>query len=149
MNTKCWIAIIAISLFGLNCSVAFAQGNGHGNGKGHDKDKHDNESSYETVGYEHDRDSLNEWYRQHEHGLPPGLAKRDQLPPGLEKQLRERDTLPPGLQKKIEPVPVDLERRLPPPPEACDCKNVIIGGHLVLLNVKTNYVYGVFHFEIQ
>jgi hypothetical protein len=149
MYTKCWIAFTAALLFSLNCSVAFGQGNGHGNGKGHDKDKRDDEGSYEIVGYDHDRDSLNEWHRQHEHVLPPGLARRDQLPPGLEKQLRERGTLPPGLQKKIEPVPVDLERRLPPAPEGCDCKNVIIGGHLVLLNVKTNYVYSVFHFEIQ
>jgi hypothetical protein len=146
MRTRSWIAIFAISLFGLNCGAAFAQGNGHGNGKGHDKNKHDDDNSYE-IEYSHD--SLNEWHHQHEHSLPPGLAKRDQLPPGLEKQLRERGTLPPGLQKKIEPVPVDLERRLPPPPEGCGCRNVIIGGHVVLLNTKTNYVYSVFHFEIQ
>ena len=30
-------------------------------------------------------------------GLPPGLAKRDELPPGLEKQLEKNGTLPPGL----------------------------------------------------
>ena len=153
MYTRCRFALIATSIFALSCSVAVAQGNGngngHGNGKGHDKGKHDDVTAYETAGYDHDRDSLNEWYHQHENGLPPGLAKRDQLPPGLEKQLRERGTLPPGLQKKIEPVPVELERRLPPPPEGCDCRNVIIGGHIVLLNVKTNYVYSVFHFEIQ
>src|SRR5687767_10946725 len=31
--------------------------------------------------------------------LPPGLAKRESLPPGLRAQLRERGELPPGLQK--------------------------------------------------
>ncbi len=36
-------------------------------------------------------------------GLPPGLAKRDQLPPGLEKHLLKHGSLPPGLQKKIDP----------------------------------------------
>jgi hypothetical protein len=37
-------------------------------------------------------------------GLPPGLASRDSLPPGLAKQLRERGRLPPGLQKRLTPV---------------------------------------------
>jgi hypothetical protein len=141
MNSRRWIAVIATALFVLTSSAAFAQG------KGHDKDKHDDDADERYEYNSHDRESVHAWYREHENGLPPGLAKRDQLPPGLEKQLRERGTLPPGLQKKIEPVPVDLERRLPPAPEGC--RNVIIGGHLVLLNIRTNYVYSVFHLEIQ
>jgi hypothetical protein len=44
-------------------------------------------------------------------GLPPGLAKRDRQPPGLERQLSERGRLPPGLQKRA--LPEDLEARLP------------------------------------
>lgn len=35
-------------------------------------------------------------------GLPPGLAGRDRLPPGLERQLRETGSLPPGLQRQLE-----------------------------------------------
>ena len=147
MKPRPWIAVFATAVFVLTSSAAFAQGKGHG--KGHDKDKHDDDSSEQVVVRSYDRDSIHAWYREHESGLPPGLAKRDRLPPGLEKQLRERGTLPPGLQKKIQPVPVDLERRLPPPPEGCGCRHVIIGGHLVLLNIQTNYVYSVFHFEIQ
>jgi hypothetical protein len=38
-------------------------------------------------------------------GLPPGLAKRDRLPPGLERQLRRNGTLPPGLQRKAVGLP--------------------------------------------
>lgn len=48
--------------------------------------------------------------------LPPGLAKREQLPPGLRKQLRERGALPPGLQKHLVPVPAPLLARFPPVP---------------------------------
>src|SRR5215210_942443 len=33
-------------------------------------------------------------------GLPPGLANRRNLPPGLEKQLRRNGQLPPGLENK-------------------------------------------------
>ncbi len=52
------------------------------------------------------------------HGLPPGLAKRDRLPPGLQKHLWKHGSLPPGLQKKIGPVPMYYapyyDRPLPP-----------------------------------
>jgi hypothetical protein len=144
MNAKTWIPIIAAALLTLNCSAAFAQGKG--NGKGHDKDRHGDDSyAYSSE----QRESVHEWYRQHENNLPPGLAKRDRLPPGLEKQLQERGTLPPGLQKKIQTVPTDLERRLPPAPEGCDCRHVFVGGNVVLLGIRTNYVYSVFHFELQ
>jgi hypothetical protein len=144
MKARHWIAVFAAAGFALTSCAAFGQGNG--NGKGNGKDKDDRASEHAEF-RQHDRASMNEWYREHQHGLPPGLAKRDQLPPGLEKQLHERGTLPPGLQKQIHPVPADLEVRLAPPPEGC--RHVIIGGHLVLLNVRTNYVYSVVHFEIQ
>lgn len=31
-----------------------------------------------------DREAMRGWYGKHQHHLPPGLAKKDQLPPGLE-----------------------------------------------------------------
>jgi hypothetical protein len=43
------------------------------------------------------------WLYGNGQGLPPGLAKRDRLPPGLEKHLWNHGSLPPGLQKKIDP----------------------------------------------
>jgi hypothetical protein len=43
--------------------------------------------------------------KHHHGGLPPGLAKRESLPPGLAMQLRERGRLPPGLQKRLTRVP--------------------------------------------
>ena len=95
----------------------------------------------------HDREVMREWYDDHQSNLPPGLAKRDQLPPGLEKQLVRRGTLPPGLQKRLQPCPEELERRLPPPPP--DCAHVLIGGHIVLVNRRTNVVLDIVHFEIR
>lgn len=44
-------------------------------------------------------------------GLPPGLAKRGTLPPGLARQVAFRGTLPPGLQKRD--LPDDLSALLP------------------------------------
>lgn len=138
-----WTTAAALAILLSNGSVALAQGQGHGKGKGHNKHSDDEQDAQFYKG--HDRDVIRGWYGEHESQLPPGLAKKDRLPPGLEKQLVRRGTLPPGLQKRLQPCPEDLERRLPPPPP--DCAHVVIGGHLVLLNRKTNIVVDIFHFE--
>lgn len=44
-------------------------------------------------------------------GLPPGLAKRDTLPPGLQRQLEKNGRLPAGLAKRD--LPSDLSAKLP------------------------------------
>lgn len=133
-------------LFGLALSVgnsAFAQGNGNGHGKGHDKN-HDDDGDRDDHYYKHHEKDIRGWYSENEGHLPPGLAKKDQLPPGLEKQLVRTGTLPPGLQKKVYPCPVELEHQLPPPPP--DTRHVLVGGHIVLLNRKTNVVVDIFSF---
>ena len=94
--------------------------------------------------FSRDRQHIRGWYSESESHLPPGLAKKDRLPPGLERQLIRNGTLPPGLQKRLYPAPVELERRLPPPPP--DCAHMLIGGHIVLLNHKTNVIVDVFAF---
>jgi len=66
------------------------------------------------------------------------LAKREKLPPGLQKQLQKNGTLPPGLQKKIEPLPTTLEgrlRRLPP-----DAERVVIGRDVIILDKTTQKI---------
>lgn len=117
-------------------TIATGQGNSQGHGKGHNK--HNDEDQSEHYYNQHHEASARAWYSQNESHLPPGLAKKDRLPPGLEKQLVRRGTLPPGLQKRIQPCPVELERLLPPPPP--DCAHVLISGHVVLLNRRTNLV---------
>ena len=139
-----------VAMLALVSSFALAQGNGKGHGNSHGNNKHGDDDNVPSYAFnDHDRDATRAWYDDHRDSLPPGLAKKDRLPPGLERQLAERGTLPPGLQKNIMPVPRDLEQRLPPPPADCGCRHVIIGGNVVLLNKKTNYVYSVLHFEIQ
>ncbi len=72
-------------------------------------------------------------------GLPPGLAKRGgKLPPGLQKQLDEKGRLPPGLQKRLEPLPVDLDRRLPRLPEHWD--RVILERDVILIDRRTQRI---------
>jgi len=170
MSPKTWLRIgaSAILSLALSTTMAVAQGNGHGHekhdrdddddhghghGHGHAKDHdrhgrgHDKDKDHGRHGYsDHDRDEMRVWYHENSQHLPPGLSKRDRLPPGLERQLVVRGTLPPGLRKKMARCPDDLERRLPPPPP--DCQHVLIGCSLVLLNRKTFLIVDVFHFGI-
>lgn len=137
MQFKQWIAVCIFA--GLAFSlVAVAD---HGHGKHHGRDDDQGKWSYS----DHDRDEIRHWHHDHDRDLPPGLAKRDQLPPGLERQLRVRGTLPPGLRKRMRPCPVELVRRLPPPPP--NYIHTVIGGHLVLVNRSTYVVLDIVHFE--
>jgi Ni/Co efflux regulator RcnB len=156
MRSNKWLYLAATVVLSLSTNLALAQGNGHGRGhekhaerdddRRDDRDKDRHEDRAERHSYrEHDRE-LHEWYRSHYNSLPPGLAKRDRLPPGLERQLVVRGTLPPGLQKKIQPCPVEVERYLPPAPVGY--MHTVIGGNIVLVNRKTFFVLDVFHFEM-
>ncbi len=75
---------------------------------------------------DHDRQLLQDYYRGKGHGkykkTPPGLAKRDTLPPGL----RGRN-LPGDLETRLTPLPAPYVR-------------VIVGGDIVLLDNRTRVV---------
>jgi len=72
-------------------------------------------------------------------GLPPGLAKRDSLPPGLQRQLQRNGTLPPGLEKRqVYNVPDDLSRRLPT--LISGISRVIVGGNILLVDDRTQVI---------
>jgi Ni/Co efflux regulator RcnB len=156
--SKKLLYVVVAALLCLGPGTAFAdhdrdqdEGHGHGHGKAkHERaedrreDRHENRAERHSY-REHDRE-LHEWYRSHYNSLPPGLAKRDRLPPGLERQLVVRGTLPPGLQKKIQPCPVEVEQYLPPPPVGY--MHTVIGGNIVLVNRKTFFVLDVFHFQM-
>jgi len=66
------------------------------------------------------------------------LAKRDKLPPGLQKHLDKNGKLPPGLQKRLEPLPRDLDVRLPRLPEYLE--RVILQEHVVLIDRRSQRI---------
>lgn len=70
-------------------------------------------------------------------GLPPGLAKREQLPPGLRKQIREKGTLPPGLQKRLVPVPASWSNL---PPIGQYERRYFAGDDLIIIDTRTNRI---------
>jgi len=114
----------AVLLVGFPALLA-AQGKGRGRG----------ENEAKTEARPSDARVIEEWFRQHPSDLPPGLAKKNTLPPGLARQLRKNGTLPPGLQKKIVPLPVELVRVLPPLPAGRE--RVMVSADLVIVLDRT------------
>jgi hypothetical protein len=84
---------------------------------------------------------ISDWFRVNRGNLPPGLAKRDTLPPGLEKQLQKNGHLPPGLEKKMVSLPYDLERQLTPIPTGY--RRVVIGGNVITMEPSTGLIYDI------
>ena len=72
------------------------------------------------------------------HGLPPGLAKRQHLPPGLQKHIERTGRLPPGLEKRR--LPGDL-RALLPYHKGRDYR--VVGNDIVLIEIATNLILDV------
>ena len=148
MSMKRLYLVCAALILSVGVTPALAeQGHGKGHGKGHGNGNAYGHEKQEERGYyrDHDRD-LHDWYRAHYNNLPRGLAKRDRLPPGLERQLVLRGTLPPGLRREMHPCPPEVVSYLPPPPPGY--MHTIIGGHIVLVNRRTFFVLDIFHFEM-
>jgi hypothetical protein len=96
------------------------------------KKNHDRAIVFEPT----DRRTIIQYYRGNYSNLPPGLAKRGgNLPPGLQRQVRRTGHLPPGLEKRVEPFPVELERRLPGLPPIY--RRGIIGDRAVIYDPRT------------
>ena len=129
--------LFSISLvIALLSSAAAAQGRGRGRDR--DREEYSAAPAVVIVFSPQERGVITDWFQQNRNGLPPGLAKRESLPPGLQKQLQRNGSLPPGLEKKLAPLPPALEvglGRLP-----ADCVRVLVGRDLILLDQRRNVV---------
>jgi hypothetical protein len=98
-----------------------------------DDDPDGDYESREPSGFSHrDRQIIGDCFVNGRAGLPPGLAKKDRLPPGLERQLQRNGTLPPGLQKRVQPLPGSCAARLPRLPR--EWTRVVLSGRIILLD---------------
>jgi len=126
--------------------LAWAQGQGRGRG-GQQQEQSAGDKvrevlpASEPVFTTQERTVITRWFTTNRSNLPPGLAKRETLPPGLERQLQQRGTLPPGLQSKIQPIPIALERQLSVLPTGY--RRVIIGGNMIVMNPTTGLIYDI------
>lgn len=138
------ICVLSLSLLAVLGSADAAADGKRTKGKGHGKSASVAEVAVSasfsfTFGNTETR-LIQEWFRSPRNleGLPPGLARSENLPPGLEKQLVRNRKLPPGLQKKIQPLPKDLRSRLPKPPGGVQI--VIVAGRVLAVHVKSSKI---------
>ncbi len=92
-----------------------------------------------------DRTSMRDWYRLHHDELPLGVRKKDRLPHDLEADLKVNEVLPEILGPRVHEVSSDFLGRVPP--AANGCHYVFLGGNVVILERKTNYVYDIYNFR--
>ena len=146
MNIK-WVgaSLLVVSSLSLSATPVSAladHGNKHAKADNADRAEKKGSKAVRPVAVVIDRDGHRRVVHEYvTSGLPPGLAKRDSLPPGLRKQLRERGHLPPGLQKRLAPVPVGLGRRLPAVPPYYS--RYFAGRDMVIIDTRTNRVVAV------
>lgn len=133
------VAYALMAVIALTVAPAMGQGKGKGKEK-HNKDEK-REQGTERARSRDDDERIVHQYFVNTAALPPGLARRKTLPPGLERQLRVNGTLPPGLAKRMQPAPVTLTRQLVPLPSTQ--RRVIIGNRLVVLD-EVNRVIDLF-----
>ncbi|MEO8677848.1 MAG: hypothetical protein ABI665_02300 [Vicinamibacterales bacterium] len=131
------IVAIAISSGPTSATAGEAQGRdkGHGQQKGKG-DKHPAQPAAIVVVIDQGghRQAVGNYYSHA--SLPPGLAKKEALPPGLRKQLVEKGRLPPGLDKHFTPLPPELTLRLQPMPTYYH--RYFAGRDLVVVDTRTN-----------
>lgn len=154
MRNRHSLVLLVSIIAALTISVvpAFAQGRGGGHGndageehyRGHGRNsdhRHSHERHNRAAFGEHDSEAIVAYYRDHRSRLPRGLAKREELPPGLERQLRRNGRLPPGLQKRVVWFPADLDRRLGPLPDGY--RRCWVGGDVLIVNPRTFRIFDV------
>ena len=144
------VVIAALSLV-LASGTVSAQGRGQGQAKKVEKKnekaekKEDKREDRRDDGREIavDRDGHVRVIHEYARGgsLPPGLAKRQALPPGLRAQLHERSELPPGLRKQLVAVPRPLVVRLPPVPPYYH--RYFAGDDLLVIDSRTNRIVAI------
>ena len=137
MHRRFVVGIVLMMLAGVPAAM------GQGRGRGQERGASGNAGASATApgGFSaEERRIIIEWFRDSKNlrGLPPGLAKREQLSPGLQRQLAKNGKLPPGLERQIQPIPGTLEVLLPRLPDGR--KRIIIGGNVILMDSTTSLI---------
>lgn len=95
--------------------------------------------SVRVVFSDHDRRLISDYYAPRYKALPPGLAKKDRLPPG--HAWRARVNHPVSDDTRWRYLPRELDQRLTRlPPEYV---RVIVGTDVLIMNVHTRIVFDI------
>ncbi len=149
-----WMIAAVVALLATAAGTASAQGRGRGRGReGGPPGQMKKAERAEARFGDQDRERARNWYIHEQRGgrdeneaegreggppglrgreLPPGLRKRDRLPPGLEGRLVPGYVFAPEYRPQLYPVPVVLVRTFAPPPPGF--RYFLFAGHVVLVD---------------
>jgi len=129
-------------------SLAWTFPQGKGSGRGAAVGQGEENERGRAFGADQEK-MVRDWFsdRRNLAGLPPGLAKREQLPPGLQRQLQRNGQLPPGLQRQLQPLPAALEQLLPG--LSPGLKRGVIGDNLVLIEETSQMVLDIISLFVE
>ena len=97
--------LIAATILGLLLGATTLAADQHGKGKKHEKEDHAT-AHRRVVWIAQDIEVVRTYY----------APQSRRLPPGLQKKYERTGQLPPGWQKKMQPLPIEVERRCTPLP---------------------------------
>ena len=122
--------------------AADQKSNGHKN-KSHQNDQGENEGNRRAVSNAGSQVAVSVVFSTGERRvIREYYAPRyKSLPPGLQKKVARGGALPPGWQKKMQPFPVEVERRLEPLPSGYG--RGVIDGHAVIYSTRSHTVIDV------
>jgi hypothetical protein len=136
MNNRDLALSVVVFVIGAGLLTGPAHAQGRGRGQAKKETRAETSGADININIDTHRRIVREYYASN--SLPPGLAKRQSLPPGLQKQLRERGTLPPGLQKRLVPVSPVLVARLPPLPSYY--ARYFLNRDLIVVDTRSNRI---------
>jgi len=82
---------------------------------------------------------IREFYEKQQTSRNPRKKNRNQLPPGIAKNLGRGKPLPPGIAKQM--LPNDLAGRLPPVSEGYE--RVVVDGKVLLVEIATQVIHDI------
>ena len=108
----------------------------------HHEDDRDEEKEGKHGKHGHEKDKDDRYFRPDDRQIIVNhYGGIQNLPPGLRKKYIRTGTLPSGWQKRVQPFPVELDRRLAP---ICPtCRRGIIDRHGVVYDERTGAILDV------
>jgi Ni/Co efflux regulator RcnB len=91
----------------------------------------------------HDRAAAREWYNEHRENLPQGFREEDRMTPEEESRLQKGAALDSDTRRRVRPAPMDLLRRLPPPPR--HYRYAIVEDHILIVEDRTWNISDIIH----
>jgi Ni/Co efflux regulator RcnB len=141
MKTLRFLAVFVVAAFVTSAgSAVIAQ-------ERHEEERHEHHWDRDHPRFDdHERFEVDRWWRERHERPIIGFRVEDRYPREWEPRLVPGFTLDYEWRRRMHPIPIELYRRLPPPPRYYSY--YVIGGHVCLVDRRDWRVADVIHIEL-